>query len=102
MALKVHLNEFLRTLASRGPLSSSPSMLPAFTSSYHMIILNSPSLDLHASKKLWNVCKTVVCADGGANRLFDNIGVIDRPKFIPHFITGDLDSLREDVSKYYE
>lgn len=61
---------------------------------------------------LWESTTYHVCADGGANRLYDattsstqknsssNENNID--KFIPDMITGDLDSIRSDVRAYYE
>lgn len=60
---------------------------------------------------LWESTTYHVCADGGANRLYDattsgtqnsssNENNID--KFIPDMITGDLDSIRPDVRAYYE
>lgn len=60
---------------------------------------------------LWESTTYHVCADGGANRLYDattistlisssNENSID--KFIPDMITGDLDSIRPDVRAYYE
>ncbi|CAM6099816.1 unnamed protein product [Calypogeia fissa] len=58
---------------------------------------------------LWQQVRLRVCADGGANRLFDEL-----PKFLPHedeesvrhrykpdVIIGDLDSLRPDVREFY-
>ena len=51
-----------------------------------------------------------VCADGGANRLFDQVPLLfpdrdpdhARQEYLPDLITGDLDSIRDDVRKYYE
>lgn len=51
-----------------------------------------------------------VCADGGANRLFDQVpGLFPdrdpeavRQEYLPDLIAGDLDSIRDDVRKYYE
>ena len=40
----------------------------------------------------------IACADGGANRLYDEVN----GQIIPNVIIGDLDSLRIDVKKYYE
>eukprot|EP00347_Sterkiella_histriomuscorum_P000162 403376935 len=41
----------------------------------------------------------ILCADGGANRLYD----YDQDhNFKPHAIIGDLDSIREDVKEFYE
>ncbi|GEQ72184.1 hypothetical protein JCM33374_g5870 [Metschnikowia sp. JCM 33374] len=43
-----------------------------------------------------------LCADGGANRLYEYFGTeAERGKYIPKFITGDLDSLRDSVKSYY-
>lgn len=51
-----------------------------------------------------------VCADGGANRLFDQVPLLFpdrdpetvRQEYLPDLITGDLDSIRDDVRQYYE
>lgn len=53
--------------------------------------------------------KLRVCADGGANRWFDIVSKLSpnptaagtREK-LPDLIRGDLDSLRDDVRKFYE
>ena len=51
-----------------------------------------------------------ICADGGANRLHDQIPLLARgfssdadarAAFMPDFIKGDLDSVRRDVLDYY-
>jgi len=64
-----------------------------------LVILNSPiekppSLSFQT---LWKSSLFRVCADGGANRLYDASN-----KLIPDAIRGDLDSLRQDVRDYYE
>lgn len=53
--------------------------------------------------KLWKKYPLRVCADGGANRLYnlfkddDNV----RLKYLPDYIVGDFDSLKPDVEQYY-
>lgn len=51
-----------------------------------------------------------MCADGGANRLHDEVPTLfpDEPpaavrsRFLPHLIMGDLDSVRPEVRAFYE
>lgn len=62
-----------------------------------LVLLNnvySPTL----LQMLWKVAGFRVCADGGANRLYDVLS----EEMIPDIITGDLDSLRPEVGKVYE
>ena len=62
-----------------------------------------------SSSRLWIAATIRVCADGGANRLYDELPAIMgeedpaeiRRKFAPHLITGDLDSLRPEVRDFY-
>ncbi|KAF8980350.1 hypothetical protein BGZ46_004314, partial [Entomortierella lignicola] len=43
-----------------------------------------------------------LCADGGANRLYDLLKTDEeRIKYLPNYIRGDLDSLREPVKQFY-
>ncbi|KNC74682.1 hypothetical protein SARC_12778, partial [Sphaeroforma arctica JP610] len=65
-----------------------------------LVILNWPILS-KGLEKLWARASICVCADGGANRLYDS-RPNDREKFIPTAIKGDLDSLRPEVRKFYE
>jgi hypothetical protein len=81
-----------------------------------LIILNTPIKSKNENGTLsgvlgalWEASSYRICADGGANRLYDAtvartgseapIGTAD---YFPHLITGDLDSLRPDVRRYYE
>ncbi|TFK72917.1 thiamine pyrophosphokinase [Pluteus cervinus] len=66
-----------------------------------LIILNQP-FSYRLLLRLWKTCQWRSCADGGANRLYDILDEADRPGFGPDLIKGDLDSLREDVRRYYE
>ncbi|KAG7363084.1 thiamine pyrophosphokinase [Nitzschia inconspicua] len=52
----------------------------------------SPSLE-----RLWRCSQHRICADGGANRLYQY-----NKEYIPDRIRGDLDSLNEEVRAYYE
>ncbi|KAA8495924.1 Thiamine pyrophosphokinase 3 [Porphyridium purpureum] len=54
--------------------------------------------------RLWGRAHVRICADGGANRLYD--GCSDdqnarRHAYVPSYIVGDLDSLRPEVLSYY-
>jgi len=53
--------------------------------------------------KTWKRCFFHVCADGGANRLYDRFKTDEsRVDYIPDKIVGDLDSLRSEVRDFYE
>lgn len=54
--------------------------------------------------RLWEHYRLKVCADGGANRLYDFFedNELLRAKYMPDYIVGDLDSLRDDVYTYYQ
>ena len=43
-----------------------------------------------------------VCADGGANRLYDMTSPQSCDVYLPHTICGDLDSVRPEVLQYYQ
>ena len=58
-------------------------------------------MDIEMTTTLWNSFECKICADGGANRLFDQLEVEKRPLFIPNFIVGDLDSVRDEVKQFY-
>lgn len=79
-----------------------------------IIILNGPHLELDVLNLVWpsslgDPAYPVVCADGGANLLYDishspsklqdKNRTTDR---LPSHIVGDLDSIRNEVRAYYE
>ena len=84
-----------------------------------LIILNSPIHDPSTNPvftSLWNISTFRVCADGGANRLYDatvskavhsdgdpqKVTDTDSNNFVPDLIRGDLDSLQPHVRSFYE
>ncbi|ORY08800.1 thiamin pyrophosphokinase-like protein 1 [Clohesyomyces aquaticus] len=69
-----------------------------------LLILNQPIASFEIFARLWKHSIYRICADGGANRLYDMFkGPLEvrRVAFLPDAIHGDLDSLREDVRSYY-
>ena len=89
---KVHINEFLYLNSLRN----------TFTSNYCLIMVNSESMDPSIATKLWDNFNVKICADGGANRLYDGLLPEKRGLYLPDFIIGDLDSMRDDVEEYYK
>jgi thiamine pyrophosphokinase len=72
---------------------------------YHktaLIILNSPIKKPPSPifQKLWHLSSFRVCADGGANRLYD--ATSGSLEYLPDLIIGDLDSLRDEVRDYFK
>lgn len=67
-----------------------------------LIILNGPPLDEDLLERVWpsaqaNPTYPIVCADGGANRLYET-----NSKRIPTAVVGDLDSVTPNVLAHYE
>lgn len=62
-----------------------------------LIILNQP-LNIHYLDLFFDQAKTVFLADGGSNRLYDVCAAKGKPDmYLPHYVIGDLDSIRNDV-----
>ncbi|RMZ71947.1 thiamine pyrophosphokinase [Pyrenophora seminiperda CCB06] len=77
----------------------------ATSNSPDLLILNQPIVDFDVFSRLWKHSGYRVCADGGANRLFDMLksdSTEQREDYLPDLIHGDLDSLRDDVRDYYQ
>lgn len=87
------------------------------TKKYALIIVNQP-IRKDVLQRAWQAVDIKLCADGGANRLFDvdheNQFVALSPevpyasyadtrqtRYLPDLIKGDLDSLRPDVQAHY-
>ena len=65
-----------------------------------LIILNSPISDHEGFRQLYRHASFRLCADGGANRLYDAFGT--ESDVLPDLIHGDLDSLDDTVRQAYE
>ncbi|KAJ5360064.1 thiamine pyrophosphokinase eukaryotic [Penicillium concentricum] len=70
-------------------------------SPYALLILNQP-INEKAFGVLSRYASYIICADGGANRLFDMPDVKEESKKLPDSIVGDLDSIRPAVREHYE
>ncbi|KAJ3676163.1 hypothetical protein LUZ60_003575 [Juncus effusus] len=74
---------------------------------YALVVLNQPLPRF--APLLWNRAKIRVCADGGANRVFDNMPQFFpdqnpsevRLRYVPNVIKGDMDSIRDEVKDFY-
>jgi thiamine pyrophosphokinase len=52
-----------------------------------------------------HVAKLKICADGGGNQLYDFAkanGNLQNKAWLPDYVIGDLDSLKDGVRQYYE
>ncbi|KAI9608102.1 hypothetical protein H4Q26_005557 [Puccinia striiformis f. sp. tritici PST-130] len=86
----------------------------------YLIILNTPiKINQEAEpnqvfEELWKRSEYRICADGGANRLYDYCSTIKLKAdekngvesrvwmLVPDYVKGDLDSIRPDVREFYE
>ncbi|KAA8906653.1 thiamine pyrophosphokinase [Sphaerosporella brunnea] len=69
---------------------------------FALLILNLQITNKKFFAALWKNSRLQVCADGGANRLYDSLDEKERAQFLPDRIIGDLDSVRDDVRAYYQ
>jgi thiamine pyrophosphokinase len=60
-----------------------------------LVLLNTPCQSEFV-KLVWDHSSVRICADGAANRLYENL-----PGFIPNVVVGDFDSIKPDVLKYF-
>lgn len=74
--LKKHYNDFLRLDGDASPISQD-------SSNCALIMLNSATMDISLVKRLWKYCDYRICADGGANRLFDCMPSEEVAQYVP-------------------
>lgn len=99
MKVMTHSSTFLLP----SPPQSNGGSLPT----YALVVLNQ-RLPRFAPL-IWNLAKVRVCADGGANRVYDQMPELFpdqdpldvRLRFKPDVIKGDMDSIRSEVMEYY-
>ncbi|ODQ66679.1 Thiamin pyrophosphokinase [Nadsonia fulvescens var. elongata DSM 6958] len=100
MSKTLYLGNFLRKLG-HGQASSGADV-PG-NANRALIILNQPITSSYIFESIWKYCSYRMCADGGANRLYDYLANDkSRVEFLPDAITGDFDSVRPDVLAFYE
>ncbi|KAI9205870.1 putative KEX1 protein [Polychytrium aggregatum] len=81
-------------------LAPGEAIVPGHTA---LIVLNQPVCRRSVLESVWRNASLRICADGGANRLFDAFeDNVQRALFIPDYIRGDLDSIRPEVRVWYE
>ncbi|KAF9421487.1 hypothetical protein BGZ94_008825, partial [Podila epigama] len=70
---------------------------------FALIILNQPiHIQRHLFENVWHNASFRFCADGGANQLYELMNNDEeREKYLPDYIRGDLDSLKDHVKAYY-
>ncbi|KAL1515818.1 hypothetical protein AB1Y20_002434 [Prymnesium parvum] len=114
-AERLHSNLFL----SRPPSLDTPRTA--------LVLLNTPPRPAAALRRLWSLSAFRVCADAAANRLRDSIQLVmqdeagvsggpaalrrrllelqrvarEHELMVPDVVTGDFDSIREDVLEFY-
>jgi thiamine pyrophosphokinase len=93
---------------------SSAFLLPSIpadktsAAGYAIVVLNQ-SLP-RFTPLLWEHAKLRLCADGGANRIYDELplffpdedALVIRNRYKPDVIKGDMDSIRRDVLEFYQ
>ncbi|CAM9452148.1 unnamed protein product [Choristocarpus tenellus] len=106
LPLKDHRNHFLFSGNAR---SSIPDGAVLDTSDIEdsplaLVVLNTERdrESREILRHLWSQASLRLCADGGANRLYDSLEEADRTSFVPDVIVGDLDSLRPEVCSFYQ
>ncbi|CAA3029031.1 thiamine pyrophosphokinase 1-like isoform X1 [Olea europaea subsp. europaea] len=98
MDLMIHSSRFLLPYF---PANNGPSQSCA------LVVLNQPIPRF--TPLLWNHARLRVCADGGANRLYDELPQLFpdeqasaiRKRYMPDVIKGDMDSVRAEVLEFY-
>lgn len=89
------------------PENHNPNATYSLSLNYGLVVLNQ-SLPRFAPL-LWDHAQVRVCADGGANRVYDEMPLFFpnqqpshvRSRYKPDVINGDMDSIRTEVLDFY-
>ncbi|SSD61948.1 related to Thiamine pyrophosphokinase [Saccharomycodes ludwigii] len=106
----VHIDDIPQNHPTAEIINLSNIFNPPETSA--IIILNQEfDITFKLFTKIWENYKLKICADGGANRLFEfltkeqnittSIDTVLVEKYLPNFIIGDLDSLKPEIADFY-
>jgi hypothetical protein len=75
-----HYNDFLHP--SKNVVNEPPYLIQ----NRSLVMINSATMDIDLVKILWDHCDHKICADGGANRLFDGLSSTEVAQYIPGII----------------
>ncbi len=100
----VTLDVDCHALLPRTPWGNNSPLACSMFRSGAVVMLNSPEALPVFFTELWTQDSFRACADGAANRLFDEStrGQSAAKLLPPNIIVGDMDSARPDVLRYYE
>ncbi|CAM8980745.1 unnamed protein product [Rhodiola kirilowii] len=105
MVVLRHSSSFL--LPANLPGSAANGGDDVMSPKYALVVLNQSIPRF--TPLLWQHAKIRLCADGGANKVFDEMPLMFpnedaaevRKRHLPHVIKGDMDSIRKEVLEYY-
>ncbi|KAK7396881.1 hypothetical protein VNO78_18043 [Psophocarpus tetragonolobus] len=106
MELMCHCSSFL--LSPENPNATATATATCSLSLRYALVLLNQSLPRFAPL-LWEHAQVRVCADGGANRVYDEMPLFFphqqpshvRTRYKPDVIKGDMDSIRTEVLDFY-
>ena len=98
LRVKKHYNDFLRLNLEEPVVKEN---LSENSSKCALVMINSDTMDNHLVRRLWQHCDYRICADGGANRLFDGMKKNQIAYYIPGKQCSPGMSIREHSSLFW-
>ena len=88
-----------RRLSTRSTVFDTAHLLSSPERQRALVVLNNGlgTEPMPLFRRIWDSSQLRICADGGANRLYDGTPSEERHRLIPDAIKGDLDSIRPEV-----